>query len=76
MGVWEPHCKVLLGTHTSENDRFYCKAKTIAIDSPEVVYVQADGDMLGKVPACLTVKEKALSVIVPKRCLSLTFRNP
>ena len=43
---------------------------------PGEVFVQADGDILGKVPACLTVKEKALSVIVPNDASSSTLCNP
>jgi YegS/Rv2252/BmrU family lipid kinase len=69
-------CKVLLGSQPAGNEGFYCKAKTIAIDSPDEVYVQADGDFLGTVPVCLTVKENALSVIVPKPASGQTFSNP
>jgi diacylglycerol kinase family enzyme len=58
--------KVFLGTHPSGDDIGYCKAKTIEIDSPDQVYVQADGEFLGTVPVCLTAREKALSVIVPE----------
>jgi YegS/Rv2252/BmrU family lipid kinase len=76
LGVLGTACKVLMGTQSSGSDRFYGKAKTIAIDSPDVVYVQADGDILGKVPACLSVKENALSVIVPNGAVSSTFCNP
>ena len=76
VGMLKTGLKVLQGTHPSGNDTFYCKAKTIAIDSPEVVYVQADGDFLGTVPVCLTVKEKALSVIVPQPASGQTSSNP
>jgi YegS/Rv2252/BmrU family lipid kinase len=58
--------KVFMGTHPSGDDIHYCKAKTIEIDSPDQVYVQADGEFLGTVPVCLTAREKALSVIVPE----------
>ena len=66
VGMLKTGLKVLQGTHPSGNDTFYCKAKEIEIDSPGRVYVQADGDFLGTVPVRLTVKENALSVIVPK----------
>jgi YegS/Rv2252/BmrU family lipid kinase len=58
--------KVFLGTHPSGDDIHYCKAKTIEIDSPGQVYVQADGEFLGTAPVCLTARENALSVIVPE----------
>ena len=76
LGVLTTACKVLLDTHTSGNDRFYCKAKTIEIDSTDEVYVQADGDFLGTVPVRLALKEKALSVIVPEGAPSSTLGNP
>ncbi len=76
LGMLTTACKVLLGTQASGNDRFYCKAKRIEIESPDEVYVQADGDLLGKVPACVTVIEKALPVILPEGDSSSTLGNP
>jgi len=76
LGMLTTACKVLLGTHASGKDRLYCKAKTIEIDSPDEVFVQADGDFLGTVPVRLTLKEKALSVIVPEGAPSSTLCNP
>jgi YegS/Rv2252/BmrU family lipid kinase len=61
--------KVFMGTHPSGDDIYYCKAKTIEIDSPDQVFVQADGEFLGTVPVYLAAKEKALSVIVPQHKL-------
>ena len=58
--------KVFLGAHPSGDDIHYCKAKTIEVDSPDQVYVQADGEFLGTIPVCLTAREKALSVIMPE----------
>ena len=57
--------RVFQGTHLGDTGTLYCKAKTVEITSSDVVYAQADGDFLGTIPAYLTVKEKALSVLVP-----------
>ena len=76
LGMLTTACKVLTGIHTYGNDIFYCKAKTVEIDSPDEVYVQADGDFLGTVPVRLAIKEKVLSVIVPEGAPSSTLGNP
>ena len=66
LGVIKTALEVFLGKHTTGDDIDYCKVKTIEIDSPVQVYVQADGDFLGTVPIGLSAREKALSVIVPE----------
>jgi diacylglycerol kinase family enzyme len=58
--------KLLLNKHSSSPDLFYCKAQEIAVTSPDEVFLQADGDVMGKLPAQLSVCKNALSVIVPK----------
>jgi YegS/Rv2252/BmrU family lipid kinase len=66
VGMLKTALKVFQGTHFSGNDTFSCKAKMIKVTSTHEVFVQADGDILGKLPASLRLKEKALLVILPK----------
>ena len=57
---------LLLHNQSSSRDLFYCKAQAIAVSSPDEVFVQADGDFLGMLPAQLSVGKSRLSVIVPQ----------
>lgn len=58
--------KLLLKKHSASRDLFYCKAQAIAVTSPDEVFVQVDGDLLGRLPAQLSVSKSGLSVILPK----------
>jgi len=57
---------VLQKKHLTYTDVYYCKAKEIEVTSPDEVFVQGDGDLFGRLPAHLSVKEKALTVILPR----------
>lgn len=57
---------IIQGKHLTYNDVYYDKAKEIEISSPDVVFVQADGDFIGKLPAYLSLKKEALTVMLPK----------
>jgi YegS/Rv2252/BmrU family lipid kinase len=76
LGVVKTALRVIRGNHPTGDDIHYCKAITAEIDSPEQVYVQADGDFLGAVPLFLAAKEHALSVVVPKTNSVRSLRNP
>ena len=58
--------KLLLKKQSSSRDLFYCKAHAIEVTSPDEVFIQADGDFMGKLPAHISVSKSTLSVIVPK----------
>ena len=53
LGMLKTALQVLQGTHLSGKGTLYCKAKTMEISSPDEVFVQADGDLLGRVPVRL-----------------------
>ena len=57
---------ILQAKHLTYTDVYYCKAKEIEVSSPDEVFVQADGDFFGRLPAYLSVKKEALVVILPK----------
>ncbi len=57
---------VIRNKHLGYSDVFYCKAKEIEISSQVEVFVQADGDLFGRLPAYLSVKKGALIVMLPK----------
>lgn len=65
LGMLKNALQVFQGTHLYDKGTLYRKAKTIEVSSPHEVFVQTDGDVQGRLPAYLTVQEKALSVIVP-----------
>jgi YegS/Rv2252/BmrU family lipid kinase len=56
---------LLLKQYRSSRDLFYCKAHSIHVTSSDEVFIQADGDFMGKLPAHLSVAKSTLSVIVP-----------
>lgn len=56
---------VIVGTHLKLSDVKYCRAKKIAVTSDEPVFVQADGEVIGKTPMKLLVLPQALEVLVP-----------
>ena len=58
--------KLLVRKQNASRDLFYSKAQVIEVTSPEEVFVQTDGDFLGRLPAHLSVSKRSLSVIVPK----------
>lgn len=57
--------KLLIQHYTDREDFLYCKAKEIEVTSSDEVFVQADGDCLGRLPAQLSVDKHCLSVILP-----------
>jgi len=57
---------VLLKKHLSYDDVYYCKAQEVEISSTDEVFVQADGELFGRLPAYLSVKEGALTVMLPR----------
>jgi diacylglycerol kinase (ATP) len=57
---------VLRKKHLGYSDVYYCKAKEIEISSQVEVFVQADGDLCGRLPAYLSVKKGALTVMLPE----------
>jgi len=58
-------CGVLTGNHLRHTGIYYAKAHELEMSSSEEIYVQADGDFLGRLPARLGVTRDALSVMVP-----------
>lgn len=61
--------RIIQTKHLTYTDIHYCKAKEIKVSSPDEVFVQADGDFLGRLPAYLSVKKEALAVMMPKKQL-------
>ena len=57
---------ILRKKHLGYSDVYYCKAKEIEIRSQFEVFVQADGDLFGRLPAYLSVKKRALTVMLPE----------
>jgi len=57
---------ILRMKHLTYTDVYYCKTKEIEVSSPDDVFIQADGDFFGRLPACLSVKKDALAVMLPK----------
>ena len=55
--------------HLAYTDVCYGKVKEIEISSPDEVFVQGDGDLFGRLPAYLSVKKEALTVMLPKKQL-------
>ena len=58
--------KLLLKQYGASRDLFYCTAHTIHVTSPDKIFIQADGDFMGTLPAHLSISEKTLPVILPK----------
>ena len=52
------------GIELAYADQVTCRA--IASDNPETIYVEADGELLGRLPITLSVVPDALTVLVPK----------
>jgi len=57
---------ILTMKHLTYTDVYYCKAKEIEVNSEDEVFVQADGDLFGRLPAYLSVEKDALTVLLPK----------
>lgn len=57
--------RVFRGTHVKQRKVHYTKAHTIRVDGPSHVLIQADGQVIGGLPATFTLKQRALKVIVP-----------
>jgi len=58
---------ILQMKHLTYTDVYYRKVKEIEISSPDEVFVQGDGDLFGRLPAYLSVKKKALTVMLLKQ---------
>ena len=58
---------ILRTKHLTYTDVYYGKAKEVEINSPDEVFVQADGDLFGRLPAYLSVKKTALTVMLLKQ---------
>ncbi len=56
---------VLIGRHPAQGGVYYAKARELDIDSRDKVYIQVDGDYLGRLPARLGVGKNALQIVVP-----------
>lgn len=56
---------VLLGKHTGFKDVEYLKGKTVQIESEQPTLVQADGELIGRLPMSFSVVPRALSVFSP-----------
>ncbi|KPJ56621.1 MAG: hypothetical protein AMJ42_05120 [Deltaproteobacteria bacterium DG_8] len=54
---------ILKAKHITYTDVYYCKTKEIEVSSPNEVFIQADGDFFGRLPAYLSVKKDALTVL-------------
>src|SRR5215471_10365960 len=52
------------GIHLAYADQVHCR--NVAGEKPENIYVEADGELLGRLPMTLSVVPEALSVLVPK----------
>ena len=57
---------VLRAKHLTYADVYYRKVKELEVSSPDEVFVQGDGDLFGRLPAYLSVKQEALTVMLPK----------
>lgn len=57
--------RVFRGAHIKQRNVHYLKAHSIRVDGPDDVLIQADGEVLGGLPAAFTLKQRALKVIVP-----------
>ena len=51
-------------TELAHADQVTCQA--IANEKPEDIYVEADGELLGRLPITLSMVPDALTVLVPK----------
>lgn len=58
-------CCVLAGRHLGQGGIYYAKARQIDVCSRDTVYVQADGDFMGTLPARLGVCKHALHIVAP-----------
>lgn len=56
---------VLAGRHPGQGGIYYAKRREIDVCSRETVYVQADGDYIGTLPARLGVCRNALRMVAP-----------
>ena len=52
------------GIELAYADQVTCRA--IASEKPEYIYVEADGELLGRLPITLSVVPDSLTVLVPK----------
>lgn len=58
--------RIFRGTHVHQRKFDYAKAHTVKVDGPADVIVQADGQIVGRLPVTFTLKRRALRVILPK----------
>lgn len=65
LGLVKLVLSVITGTHLSLKELEYCLAKTVEIDSSRPLWVQCDGEVLGKTPVTIKLHPKKLRVIVP-----------
>lgn len=67
-GVWglvQSFIRVALGRNVDAPGITYRKGKDISVRSSEAVYVQADGDSMGRLPMDFSVAENALTIMWP-----------
>jgi len=57
--------RVFRGTHIRQRKFHYGKAHIVRVDGPSSVRIQADGQVIGGLPATFTVQQRALNVVVP-----------
>jgi YegS/Rv2252/BmrU family lipid kinase len=58
--------RLLMKNYGSSRDLCYCKARSIHVTSSDEVFIQADGDFMGTLPAYISVSKTTLPVIVPE----------
>lgn len=67
MGKWESLVsliKLMRGTHLSKSSFHHTKAHSLVVDGPKELCIQADGEIVGHLPATFTLKHHAMRVVV------------
>jgi YegS/Rv2252/BmrU family lipid kinase len=67
LGLVKLVLSVVTGTHLGLKELEYYFAKTVEVDSEQPLWVQCDGEVLGKTPVTIKLHPKKLRVIVPAK---------
>jgi len=54
------------GTHMGDPIVEHYKCKTFSIESEKEIFINTDGNLVGKVPATITVEMEKIYILVPK----------
>jgi len=66
MGLLRVLPRVMTGDHVSHPAVEFHRAKRVTLNSPHTLAVQADGELIGKLPQAFSIAEHKLKVILPK----------